>query len=52
MAIKALTVFEKHQKKIALATLKMSDVGASIMGGMTKEEARSFLTSRNIKFTE
>jgi len=30
-------------KKIAKATLKMSDAGARIMGGMTKEEAREFL---------
>jgi len=38
-----LSVPEKHQKKIAIATLKMSDAGANIMGGMTKNEARSFL---------
>ncbi len=38
------TVAEKHQKRIAISTLKMSDVGASIMGGMNKAEARAFLT--------
>jgi hypothetical protein len=38
-----LDVFEYHQKKIAIRTLQMSDAGASIMGGMTKEEARNFL---------
>ena len=38
-ARKKLNVFEKHQLKIAIATLKMSDVGANIMGGMTKAEA-------------
>jgi hypothetical protein len=38
-----LSVPEQHQKKIAINTLKMSDVGASIMGGMTKVEARNFL---------
>lgn len=38
-----LNTFEKHQRKIAEATLKMHDAGALIMGGMTKEEARSFL---------
>jgi len=33
----------KHQRKIAYATLKMSDAGAVIMGGMTKQEARKIL---------
>ena len=36
-------VARKHQLKIARDTLRMSDVGAQIMGGMTKEEARDFL---------
>jgi hypothetical protein len=40
-----LSVPEKHQKKIALQTLKYSDAGAHIMGGMTKDEARKFLKS-------
>ena len=39
----ALTVPERHQKAIALDTLKLSDAGVKIMGGMTKEEARAFL---------
>jgi hypothetical protein len=34
-----LSVPEKHQLKIAYSTLKMSDIGARIMGGMTKDEA-------------
>lgn len=38
-----LSTFERHQKKIALSTLKLTDAGASILGGMTKEEARNFL---------
>ncbi len=38
-----LTVPEKHQLAIAKSTLKMSDAGAMIMGGMTKKEARDFL---------
>ena len=38
-----LSVPEQHQLKIAQSTLKMSDVGAKIMGGMTKDEARKFL---------
>jgi hypothetical protein len=43
--MKQLGVFEQHQRKIATATLRMTDVGAAIMGGMTKDEARSFLRS-------
>ena len=38
-----MDVFEKHKRKIARKTLKLSDVGARIMGGMTKEEARKVL---------
>ena len=38
-----LSDFEKHQKQIAISTLKMSDAGASVMGGMSKKEARDFL---------
>jgi len=41
----ALTVPQKHQKNIAIKTLQMSDVGARVMGGMTKDEAREFLKS-------
>ena len=36
---KQLSVPDKHQLKIARDTLKMSDIGAMIMGGMTKAEA-------------
>ena len=36
-------VVQKHQLKIAKDTLRMSDAGALIMGGMTKDEARQFL---------
>ncbi len=38
-----LSVPEQHQLKIARRTLEMSDVGARIMGGMTKAEARAFI---------
>jgi hypothetical protein len=34
-----LSVFDKHQLKIAKDTLKMPDAMVAIMGGMTKEEA-------------
>lgn len=43
-----LTIPQQHQKRVAIATLKMSDVGAMIMGGMTKAEARAFLASIGI----
>ena len=36
-------VFLRHQLKIARATLKLSDAGALILGGMTKEQARALL---------
>lgn len=42
-----LSVPEKHQLRIAKDTLKMSDVGAMIMGGMTKEEAKEFINKIN-----
>jgi len=48
MSTKTLNIFQKHQKKIAISTLKMHDAGAMIMGGMTKEEARDFLRSIGI----
>ncbi len=35
-----LSVPEQHQLNIARKTLTYSDVGARIMGGMTKAEAR------------
>ena len=38
-----LSVPEKHQLKIARDTLKMSDVGAMIMGGPSKEQAREII---------
>ena len=36
-------VAKKHQTKIARDTLRMSDAGALIMGGMSKAEARAYL---------
>ena len=41
--------FIHHQLKIAHATLKMSDAGASIMGGMTKEEAKALIKKQGGK---
>ena len=41
--VKELTVPDKHQLKIARDTLKMTDAGAKVMGGPTKEEARAII---------
>jgi len=49
---KQLDVFDKHQIAIAKRTLKMNDVGAAIMGGMSKEQARAILKKFNIKVKE
>lgn len=45
-------VFATHQIAIAKATLKMSDEGARIMGGMTKPEAREILRKFDVRFKE
>jgi len=52
MLTKNLSVPEKHQLRIARDTLKLSDIGARILGGMSKEEARAVilrLTGKSIK---
>ena len=41
--VRNLTVPELHQLEIARATLKMTDIMARILGGMTKEEAREII---------
>lgn len=46
-----MSVFDKHQKRIAKNTLRMSDVGARIMGGMTKPEARRILSRLGLSQT-
>ena len=38
-----LDIFQKHQLRIAKDTLKMSDAGALVMGGMTKEDAKDII---------
>ena len=38
-----LTVPQRHQLKVARDTLKMSDIGALIMGGPSKPEAREII---------
>jgi len=41
-----MDVFNKHQKAIAIKTLRMSDEMADVMGGTTKKEAIEFLKSQ------
>ena len=40
-----LGVPDQHRKNIALKTLKMNDAMVGVMGGMNKDEARSYLKS-------
>lgn len=42
----ALSPADRHQFKIAKDTLRMTDAGAAVMGGMTKAQAREFLRTR------
>lgn len=44
--VTSLDIPGQHQLKIAKSTLRMSDVGARIMGGMSKEDARKFLREK------
>lgn len=46
-----MQVYDKHQIKIAKDTLKMSDSGAFIMGGMTKREAIVMLRENGMSYT-
>jgi len=39
-------VARKHQIAIARRTLELSDEGAMILGGMTKDEARAILAGQ------
>ena len=47
-----LSVPERHMVIIAKANLRMSDIGALILGGPTKAEAREFLRSVGIDPTK
>ena len=38
-----LSVFEKHQLRIARKTLNMPDEVVALLGGMTKEEAKQII---------
>ena len=41
---------EWHQIQIAKKTMKMTDVGASVMGGMNKSDAKKILDKYKIKY--
>jgi hypothetical protein len=43
--MKTLTIFQQHQKKIAIKILKTNPVFVQAMGGLTQQEAKSFLLS-------
>ena len=43
MSKPTLSIPEQHQLRVARDTLKMNDVMARVMGGMTKEEAREVI---------
>jgi hypothetical protein len=43
-----MNVFENEQKKIALATLRLSKVGADVVGGMTHQQAVQYLKKLGI----
>ena len=44
-----MQVSDLHQRNIALSTLKMSKIGASIAGGMNHKKAVKFLIEYGIK---
>jgi hypothetical protein len=48
--MRQLSIPEKHQLRVARQTLKMNNVMARVMGGMSKDEARQIilkLTGKN-----
>ena len=45
-------IFQKRKLRIATQTLRLSDAGAIILGGMTKEEAREILKKEQKKKME
>jgi hypothetical protein len=47
-----MQVFDKHQINIAKQTLRLSDIGAHIMGGMTKPEAVLLLKANGMSVTK
>jgi len=47
-----MNALDKHKIAIARRTLEMNDVGVSIMGGMTIDEARVVLKKNGTSFGE
>ena len=47
-----MNAIDEHQIAIARQTLKMNDVGVSIMGGMTMDEARAVLKKHSLSVRE
>lgn len=45
-------IFDQHRLKIARRTLRLTDVGAQVLGGMTKAEARKVIKDRCISQSE
>ena len=41
-----MSIFDKHQKAIAIKTLQMNDVMIMVLGGMDKAEAIEYLKSK------
>jgi hypothetical protein len=41
-----LSIAERHQKRVALDTLRMSEIGASIAGGLDHQEAVRILIQK------
>ena len=37
-----------HRRRIAVRTLQLNDVGAAVLGGMTKDEAREVLRQAGV----
>ena len=40
-----MNVAQAHQLRIARETLRLSDAGSRLLGGMTKEEARQIIAA-------
>jgi len=46
-----MTTAEKHQLRIARRTLRMNDIFAQVMGGMTKAEAQAVIARQQKRAT-
>jgi hypothetical protein len=48
--MKKMSVFDRHQYKIAKDSLKMPDAMLGVMGGPTKGEARKIIKRLEVKY--